>query len=241
MWCVALLFKRSQKEASDASQNWYQDKYQHVLTQRNMLALIAIVALITAMVAVVTVLHLAPLKSVEPYLLEIDQKTGITQKVSPLSRNEYAANEAVDRYFTSTYLRVRESYNPSILLYNYNVVRLMSTTDVFGEYRRQIDPSVEGSLAKHLGIFGRRDVKIRSLAFISQAAARGRKEDGSNTRIIQAHITTTDTTPNQLDIDQQWVVTVSFVYADLAISESEQWINPLGYQVVAYQIQREVN
>ena len=235
------MFKRTQKEANDASQNWYQDKYQHVLTQRNVLALIALIALVTALFAVFTVMRLAPLKSVEPYLLQVDEKSGITQRVSPVTRDEYAASEAVDRYFTSAYLRVRESYNPTVLLYNYNTVRLMSTTDVFNYYRHQIDPSIEGSVAQHLGNFGRRDVKIRSMIYIVNPTDRRQKAAAANYKIIQARITTTDVLPNQPDVDQQWVVTITFEYANLAINEQEQLINPLGYQVTSYQIQREVN
>lgn len=234
--------KRPQKHVTDSSGHWYQDRYQHMLTQRNVLALIALVALVTALLAVFTVLRLAPLKSVEPYLLQIDEKTGLTQKVNPVTRNEYAASEAVDRYFTATYLRTRESYNPSILFYNYNVVRLMSTTGVFGEYRRQVNASVEGSLANRLGTTGRRDVKIRSMIYITNPANRGRQVNPATMgRIIQARITTTDTMPNGGDVDQQWIVTVTFEYANLAITEAEQWLNPLGYQVTSYQVQREIN
>ena len=79
------MFKRSQKETSESSKHWYQDKYQHVLTQRNVLALIAMLALSTSIVAVFGILRLAPLKSVEPYLLQIDEKTGITQEALALA------------------------------------------------------------------------------------------------------------------------------------------------------------
>ncbi len=235
------MFRRSQKEVDEGSQNWYQDKYQHVLTQRNVLALIALAALITALCAVFAVMRLAPLKSVEPYLLQVDERNGITQKVSPVTRNEYAANEAIDRYFTSAYLRMRESYNPSILLYNYNAVRIMSVVDVFYAYRRSMDPSVEGSVANHLGNYGRRDVKIRSLAYLVNPVNRFQKAETAQSKIIQARITTTDVIPNQPDVTQYWVITITFEYANLALSEAEQWINPLGYQVTSYQIQREVN
>jgi len=236
---------RSQKETSESSQHWYQDKYQHVLTQRNVLALVALVALFTAMLAVLTVLRLAPLKSVEPYLLQIDEKTGITQKVNPLSREDYLANEAIDRYFTSAYIRVRESYNTSILLYNYNIVRLMSEPNVFREYRRNIDTSVDGSLAKKMGQFGRRDMKVRSIVYLTNPAERGKKKkadkDAVDTKIMQARITTIDSMPNQADVETQWVVTVTFTYATLKLNEAEQLLNPLGYQVTNYQIQREIN
>ncbi len=235
------MLKRSQKQVSEESQSWYQDKYQHVLTQRNILALISLVALGVAALAVLNIARLAPLKSVEPYLLQIDQKTGFAQKVNPITREQYAANEAVDRYFTSAYLRARESYNPSILLTNYNIVRLMSTTDVFGGYRKQVDASIEGSVAKRLGNFGRRDIKIRSIVYITNPAAHFKKTEASKDKIIQARITTTDAMPNQPDTEEQWIVTVTFEYANLAINEQEQLLNPLGYQVTSYQVQREVN
>ena len=234
------MFKRSQKDVSDSSQHWYQDKYQHVLTQRNLLAIISIGALFVALMAVMTVLRLAPLKSVEPYLLQIDEMTGLTQKVNPVTQQQYAASEAVDRYFTATYLHMRESYNVTTLLYNYNAVRLMSATGVFREYRQQIDPNVQGSLASRLGNTGRRDVKVRSMAYITNPSDRQKKDQAPvRYKILQAHITTSDNLANQGDVDTQWLVTVTFQYDQLALNEAEQWINPLGYQVVSYQIQRE--
>lgn len=233
--------KKTQKETSESSKHWYQDKYQHVLTQRNVLALIAILSLLTSIVAVFGILRLAPLKSVEPYLLQIDEKTGITQKISPYTRDDYAANDSIDRYFTSQYIRTRESYNPSIVLYNYNVVRLMSTRNVFEMYRRVIDASAEGSLAKKLGAVGRRDIKILSVIYITNPVARGKKPEASNKKIMQARITTVDSMPNADDISQNWLITIEFEYANINLNEQEQLINPLGYQVTTYQIQREVN
>lgn len=212
-----------------------------MLTQRNVLALIAVLALSTAIVAVFGILRLAPLKSVEPYLLQIDEKTGITQKVEPITREQYAANESIDRYFTSQYIRVRESYNPSTFYYNYNIVRLMSNRNVFEIYRKLADASVEGSIAKKLGVNGRRDVKILSLIYITEPTRRGKKPEASNTKIMQARVSTIDSTPNADDVVQNWQVTVTFEYANLNINEQEQLLNPLGYQVKTYQIQREVN
>ena len=235
------MFKRSQQEVNEGSKHWYQDRYQHVLTQRNILALVALLALLTALVSVFIVMHMAPLKSVEPYLLAIDEKTGIAQKVDPVSRQDYAASEAVDRYFTSMYMRVRESYNFSILRYNYNLVRLMSTPEVFYGFRRLADPGNPDSLAAHLQSNGQRDIKIKSLSYISNPLAKGQRAETTTSKIMQARITTTDTMPNQADVVQQWVVTVTFEYANLNLNEAEQLLNPLGYSVTSYQIHREIN
>lgn len=233
------MFKRSQQEVSNNSKNWYQDKYQNVLTQRNVFALIAVISLVTAAMAVLAVMRLAPLKTVEPYLLQIDEKTGITQRVNPVSRNEYAANASVDRYFTGNYLRLREGYNLNILRYNYNVVRLMSKPDIFRTYRQQIDPTNDTGFAKALGTYGQRDVKIRSMVYLTGSGDAGRSD--SRSKIIQARITTTESTPNSSPKSTLWVVTVTFEYANLDLTEEEQWLNPLGYMVTSYQIQKEID
>lgn len=232
--------KRKQQDVSDGSKHWYQDKYQHVLTQRNMLALIAVVALLAAMMATFAVMRLAPLKSVDPYLIQIDEKSGITQKVQPISRADYAADQAVDKYFTSLYLRMRESYNINVLRYNYNVVRLMSTADVFRKFRYLVDPANDDSFAKRLGATGLRDVKIRSIVYITNPADKKHKNEATNSKIMQARITTTESTPNAPDKETYWVATVTFEYANLNLSQEEQLLNPLGYTVTSYQIQPEV-
>jgi type IV secretion system protein VirB8 len=230
--------KRKQQDVSDGSKHWYQDKYQHVLTQRNMLALISVVSLLACMAAVLAVMHLAPLKSVDPYLVQIDEKTGLTAHILPVSRAEYAANQAVDKYFTALYLRMRESYNINTLRYNYNVVRLMSTDEVFRHFRTLVDPTNDDGFTKHLGAAGLRDVKIRSMVYITNPADKRKSDDQS--KILQARITTTESTPNSSDRENFWVVTVTFQYANLDLTQDEQLLNPLGYTVTSYQIQPEL-
>lgn len=235
------MFKRSQQDVSDSSKHWYQDKYQHVLTQRNMLALIALVSLGAALMSVFTVMRLAPLKTVEPYLIQVEEKTGVTQRVIPLSRKDYAANQAVDRYFTALYIRMRESYNINVLRYNYNVVRLMSMPALFGQFRRAADAKNTTSIAARLGAFGQRDVRIRSMAFINNPPPKaGTKETATPAKIIQAAVTTVESTPNQPEKEERWTITITFEYADLNLNAEEQILNPLGYTVSSYQIQPEV-
>jgi type IV secretion system protein VirB8 len=234
------VLKRSKGRADTSAKHWYQDKYQHVLVQRNVLALVALTALVVALIAVFTVAQLSPLKSVEPYLLQVDEKTGITQKVNPVSRADYAANEAIDRYFVAMYVRLRESYNPTIRLYNYNIVRVMSRSSVFEEYRRDANPSNKESLPARLGSYGQRIVNINSMSYIKNPPAFGQKDEVTPERIMQVRMTTSDSLPNSSDVNQRWVVTITFVYASLKLNESEQLLNPLGFIVTNYQIQREI-
>jgi type IV secretion system protein VirB8 len=235
------MFKRKQQDVSDGSKHWYQDKYQHVLTQRNILALIAIGSLVAATVAAFAVMQLAPLKSVEPYLIQIEEKTGITQRVNPISRNEYAADKSVDRFFTATYLRMRESYNYNIFRYNYNIVRLMSTNPIFNVFRREVSPDNEEGFVKRLGTYGQREVRIRSMIYINNPSKKAGVADAPTaSKILQARITTIESSQTGAIVESLWVVTVTFEYADLKLNEQEQLFNPLGYTVTSYQIQPEV-
>ena len=237
-----MLFKRTQRDADASSKHWYQDKYQHLLVQRNIFLLLSVLCLACALAAGLAVLHFAPLKSVEPYLLQIDERTGITQKVDPISRDQYGASEAVDRYFTALYVRSRESYNFSILRSNYNQIRLMSTAQIFGQFRSQVEASNPTSLVALLGALGQRTVTINSMSYIKNPPLPfGKKEPETPVKIMQVRLTTLDTVPNAQDVSQRWVATINFQYSSLDLDEQDQLLNPIGFTVVGYQIQREVN
>lgn len=233
------MLKRSQRQVSDSSRHWYQDKYQHVLVQRNLLALISLVSMGVALVAVFTVARLAPQKSVEPYLLQVEEKTGITQKVEPISRTEIANSDAVNRYFVATYMRSRENYNPTTINYNYDVVRVMSSTDSFGQYRRTIDASNPLSLTARLGSTGKRTIKINSMAYISNQRVNAEQRTTPE-RIMQVRFSSTSEVPNAPDLTEQWVATLTFVYAELQLNEGERLLNPIGFRVVNYQVEKEI-
>lgn len=237
------MFKRKQKAVSESAKNWYQDKYQRVLVQRNILALMALVALLLALTSVLAVRKFAPLKTVEPFLLQVDEKAGIVRTVEPVARNVLAASEAVDRYFLSRYVLARESYNFSILRSNYNIVRVMSTPEVFYIFRKMVDPSNPDSLAARLRVTGQRDVRFSSINYLSNPPMRGADDDRTPPKIMQARIITTDTIPGEVQdfIKTNYVVTVTFEYRTLEANAEDMLINPLGFQALNYQIQQEIN
>ncbi len=233
------MFKRKQQDVTDGSKHWYQDKYQHVLAQRNIMALIALVALFTAAVSVFAVMRLAPLKSVDPYLIQIEEKTGVTQFIKPLSREAYTANDAVDKYFTAQYIRLREGYNYNILSYNYNVVKLLSSANVWLPFWRTQNPKLEGSNAMRLGQYGRREIKIRSMVYLKNPTQPGQKTVASTEKTLQANVTITESTPNAMPAEKRYIITITFDYGDRDLNTDDQLLNPLGYYVTNYQVEQE--
>ncbi|MBN8544176.1 MAG: type IV secretion system protein [Alphaproteobacteria bacterium] len=235
------MFKRKQQSVSDSAKHWYQDKYQQVLVQRNVLALLTLVALAVSLISVIAVKRMAPLKTVEPYLLQIDDRSGIVQSVNPAQRNVYAASEVVDRYFVSRYISSRESYNFSILRYNYDSVRVMSVPNIFFDYRRAVDPANPNSLAAVFKGVGQRDVKFASMSYIHNPPLPNEEVEKTPAKIMQARIIVVDKIPGSSDIETRYVVTITFEYAKLNLNQEEMLINPLGFQVLNYQIQKEIN
>jgi len=218
------------------AKNWYKDKYQYVLVQRNVLAVTTLVALGCSLTAVFAVMQLTPHKSVEPFVIQVDDKTGIVERVDPVTRTEFTANEAIDRFFVAQYIRARESYIRQIFHYNYDIVRVMSDRYAFGHYLLNVSERNPESAAAILKIEGKRTVKFKSISFIKRSDDLMRSE-----KVAQARVILTDTSRRfPAPIEYHNIVTITFQYSNLNLNEEERYMNPLGFLVTEYAIEREV-
>ena len=64
-----------------------------------------------AFASVMAVAMLTPLKTVEPYVIRVDNSTGIVDVVESLRDGETNYDEAINKYFTQWYVRYREGYS----------------------------------------------------------------------------------------------------------------------------------
>lgn len=227
----------TKKSAQDKDgKNWYKDKYQYVLVQRNLLALATLAALFCAAAAVFAVMRLTPHKSVEPFVIQIDEKSGIVQRVDPVTRNEFTSNEAIDRYFVAQYIRARETYILSVFKNNYDIVRVMSDRNVFSHYNASVREGNPESPAAILRADGVRTIKFKSISFIRRSDDAMRQE-----KVVQARIVLLDTSSRfSVPVEYHSIVTVTFRYTNLNLNEEERFMNPLGFLVTNYAIEREV-
>lgn len=211
------------------SKNWYQDKYQYILVQRNILAVITLVSLVAALISVLTIEGLTPLKSVEPFVIQVEDKTGITKVVKPLKSDELLANESLNNFFVLKYVKARETYihtDQAEQQYLEDVVRLMSDRKEFAQYQRQINPNIEGTVPNRLGNLGNRRINKRAISYIDE------RKNGGTARV---EILVTEMIKNDIRRYNK-VAIVQFEYADLNLTEQERDINPLGFVVVAYRL-----
>jgi type IV secretion system protein VirB8 len=223
------LFKKKETDDSVvAKKNWYADRYQTVVVQRNFLLLLTMISLAGIIVSAIAVIKVTSSKTIEPFVIEIEEKTGITNVIRPLLKEKFSHEEALTRYFIMKYINARETYDPSSFEYNYSTVaRILSSSEVYSQFRRSISADNPESPLR-LGLKGERTIKVISITPLVVAA--GQTGFTAQVRFVA---TSTASTPKNL------VATINYLYQDLELNRDERDINPLGFQVTGYRIDEE--
>ena len=219
-------------DAKSDKKNWYSDRYQFVVIQRNILALITLLSLICSIMATFSISQLAPLKAVDPFVIQVDQKTGVTQVVDPLKARELTTKESVNQYFIVQYIRARESFvdSPQRNAFNRDVVRVLSDGNVYHVYQKDMNTSDPDSIPSRLGVGGGRRVEINSIKFLDKQDLLYGEE--SRRYLVKAKIT--ENVPGRLEKTTNELILIEFKYAELALTIEERYLNPLGFQVLSY-------
>ena len=210
---------------------WYQDLYQSVKISRNRWFLIGVIALILTGIEGLALVFLTPLKTVEPYVLQVDNKSGITTVLKPLRENQenvLTEEEAVTKSFIVKYVIARETYDPQDLNRNYDLVRLMSSVDEAGKFNESVANGNPQSPVERYKTNTARTVKISSVSFLDQKK-----------KTAQVRFMTTEVTRNETKEDY-WVAILTFRYINAPMDENDRLNNPLGFQVISYRVDQEI-
>ena len=180
----------------------------------------AIVASVLATASIVALAGLTPLKTVEPFVVRVDNSTGIVDVVSALTSTAGTYDEAVTKYFAARYVRAREGYVWSEAEENFRTVSLLSTSP---EQNRFTALYRGGNPDSPQNIYGRNAssrVRIVSISLISGNVASVRYMR-TITRGDEAQTT-------------HWVATLTFSYVNAPMSSTDRLVNPLGFVVSDY-------
>lgn len=212
--------KEKKKKDSLQVKSWYSNRYQIVLVQRNILFLLALISMVSVSVAVIFVKDRLGSKSLEPYVIEVEEKTGVATTVDQLTAQRFTANEAIRKYFINQFVHAASGYNHKTYSQDANIVRLLSTPAVFSGFRNRIN-------RKEFGESTRISVRIKSIQFPS--------EDTAQIRIFKQK----EYLDRKPEIKDE-VITMNFYFTDVELSMEDRLINPLGFQVRKYLIAEEV-
>jgi type IV secretion system protein VirB8 len=223
------------KSTGDAGQkNWYSDRHQAVLVQRNVLSVVSLIAIIFSAIAIFLVYRNIPIVTVEPFVIQVEPRTGVTQVVRAATARELTAQEAINNFFIVRYVKARENFNPAIRQ-NFQVVRLSSDpATVFREYAFGINQNNPESFAARSGGSGIREVKIKSMSRLdkNQNCIDVVCSIQIRVRIIE------DIRGKRKRFDK--IILMEYTYTTLNLRLEERYINPIGFRVLSYRVDDEV-
>ncbi|EAI7927492.1 type IV secretion system protein [Campylobacter coli] len=208
----------------------YEASFRYLIDKSNKRAwLIAFVSIFIAIISIVAVVLLTPLKTIEPYVIRVDNTTGMVNILTMLDEKEISSNEALDKYFISQYVKAREGYYYELLNQDYLLTQLMSSEKVANEYRAWY----EGENARDQILKNSNEVNVQILSIVLG------NSNGVKTSTIRAKIITKNLNTRGLS-ESTKVITLSYDYILAKASEENRILNPLGFKVTNYRIDEEI-
>ncbi|HEF1814845.1 TPA: type IV secretion system protein [Campylobacter coli] len=208
----------------------YEASFRYLIDKSNKRAwLIAFVSIFIAIISIVAVVLLTPLKTIEPYVIRVDNTTGMVDILTMLDEKDISSNEALDKYFISQYVKAREGYYYELLNQDYLLTQLMSSEKVANEYRAWY----EGENARDQILKNSNEVNVQILSIVLG------NSNGVKTSTIRAKIITKNLNTRGLS-ESTKVITLSYDYILAKASEENRILNPLGFKVTNYRIDEEI-
>ena len=187
-------------------------------------------ACVLTAVAIVALMLLMPLKRVEPFVIRVDNTTGIVDVV-PVFVGEAPMSEVVTRYLLDHYLTVCERFNFSTAESDYEECSSFHAPARHQEWMALWDRTNPSSpLNVHRDGTSVR-VQVSSITFFERSSG---VEDLAQVRFIK-----TTRSGNGAEQISQWIATLQYVYATPATDPRMRRWNPLGFKVVDYRTEAE--
>ncbi|NSM56223.1 type IV secretion system protein [Wolbachia endosymbiont of Atemnus politus] len=222
------LFKREKNNRLlDKDINWNSSRYSMIIAQRNTLLLFTLILLVAISVSILAIFRISTSSTIEPFVIEIEKKSGIVQLVDPVTVKQYSADEVLNNHFIAEYIKSREVFNPYHYNYNYYTkVRLFSSPSVYSEFINYIRSQNIDDLFNLYSDFITSEFKVRSIQKLDNGA-------------VQVRFTVESIRKNGSSIKKNKIVIMSYRYAPLKMDDQQRYINPLGFQVTSYRVDDE--
>ena len=204
--------------------SWYMEQYESIIIQRNILLFGILISFVMLAVGIWFIKNIQESHTVEPFVIQIESKTGVPTVVNPLDAREFTAKESIKRYFIMQYIRAREEYTAASHAKSKEVVNAMSSINVRREYFKQVSSANQESPSQKYGDKTTLEVKLKSLLFLTPNVAQ-----------IRASII------SQGDIrkSEEKLIRMEFDFINLNLNRTQREQNPLGFIVNDYKITNE--
>ncbi len=177
---------------------------------------------------------LMPLKTVEPFVIKIDESKGLTEVLHIANASDIPASEMMDKYWLSRYVQTREGYDWRTLHVDFLNVRELSMPNVFDPYAAQYGVDNKNSIESLLKDDKR--IRVRLAAIVINHPA----PDGVATVRFTKELVNNKT--QQVEARNSWVATIGYeYYPDFRVEEERRLINPFGFKITSYRVDPEMS
>lgn len=203
------------------SRNWYEERFDKITVQRNILFVLLLILLSLSIISVIVVAVIVNSRQFDPFVIQIDESTGMAKIVNPISSEILDGNEALARYFIKRYVISRETYNPvDFDTEARKVIRLLSSSSIFWNYlgyikNKEIDPTIVYGQKNTTFLIVKSWTKLDTKRYMLRFSI---NETAGDKRVF-----------NKLAV-------VDFEYVPMELTEAERDINPIGFQVKGYRV-----
>jgi type IV secretion system protein VirB8 len=170
--------------------------------------------------ALVGLAGLTPLKTVVPYVIRVDNSTGITEVLSGLTETRETYSEVVTKANAARYVMAREGFVTSEVRNNFLTVTLMSDQAEQGRFAAWYGAKNPESPQVLLGRSATARVEVKSISMISK-------------EVVQVRFLKTVTRGDEVK-KTHWVSTLTYSYSNAQMSATDRLTNPLGFIVSVY-------
>ncbi len=224
------MFEASPKDLKlyfQEARRWEEDRLATLIRSRRRAWILASASGVLCLASVGAVAALAPLKTVEPFVVRVDRATGAVEVMRGLSEaTPLRFEEAVSKYFLGRYVIAREGYLDAAAEDQFRTVSVMSAPTVRRHFAEVFRGSNPDSPQQRFGAAADVLIDIRAVSFIEERVAQVRFR-----RVIRSA---------QQAVESDWIATVVFDWSARRLSDADRQRNPLGFQVQSYRVDPEV-
>ena len=207
--------------------DWDYDLYEAPRRRARIAWIITGLSLTLSIVSVIAVAALAPLKTVEPIFVRVDNASGAVDVLHRVDEQTgFAKQDLLDKGYLARYVHAREGYFYPTLQEQYRRVMRMSVGDARASFAQKFSKDSPEAPVNRYHDRQSIDITIKSISFIGRGLAQVRYvaalRDGEATQ------------------RQHWIATIAYEYEpDATIPLSVLADNALGFAATEYRTEPE--
>jgi type IV secretion system protein VirB8 len=177
-------------------------------------------------------ISLVPLKRVEPFVVRVDNSTGVVDVV-PVYAGKTGMPETITRYLLTHYVTVCERFNYSTAESDYEECGSFHTAQRNQAWYALWNPNNPGSPLNLYKDGSTLRAQVTSVSFFKRANGVG---DLAQVRYVKAK----RTAGGAHDEMTHWIATLQYAFADPSTDPKIRALNPLGFKIVDFKPEPEV-